>query len=69
MSEVKSLCGSEVRYVALEICDEQTDSDSSVIIVDEADALLRCNNLGILKVGKHDHYCAAPAAAPVAIAA
>lgn len=47
MSEVKSLCGSEVRYVALEICDEQTDSDSSVIIVDEADALLRCNNLGI----------------------
>ena len=37
----------EVRYAALEICDEQTDSDSSVIIVDEADALLRCNNLGI----------------------
>ena len=37
----------EVRYAAVEICDEQTDSDSSVIIVDEADALLRCNNLGI----------------------
>ena len=37
----------EIRYAALEICDEQTDSDSSVIIVDEADALLRCNNLGI----------------------
>lgn len=37
----------EVRYAALEICDEQTDSDSSFIIVDEADALLRCNNLGI----------------------
>ena len=37
----------EVRYAAVEICDEQTDSDSSVIIVDEADALLRCNILGL----------------------
>ena len=37
----------EVRYAAVEICDEQTDSDTSVIIVDEADALLRCNHLGI----------------------
>ena len=37
----------EVRYAAVEICDEQTDSDSSIVIVDEADALLRCNNLGI----------------------
>lgn len=37
----------EIRYAALEVCDEQTDSDSSLIIVDEADALLRCNNPGL----------------------
>lgn len=37
----------EIRYAALEICDEQTESDSSLIIVDEADALLRCNNPGL----------------------
>ena len=37
----------EIRYAAVEICDEQTDSDTSMIIVDEADSLLRCQNLGI----------------------
>ncbi len=38
----------EMRYAAIEICDEQTPSESSMIIVDEADALLRCQNMGLL---------------------
>lgn len=33
----------EIRYAAVEICDEQTDSDTSLMIVDEADVLLRGN--------------------------
>ena len=40
----------EIRYAALEVCDEQTDSDSSLIIVDEADSLLRCNKLGFAEL-------------------
>lgn len=37
----------EIRYAAVEICGEQTDSDSSLIIVDEADSLLRCHHIGL----------------------
>ena len=40
----------EIRYVALEVCNDQTNSDSSLIVVDEADSLLRCTNMGILEM-------------------
>ena len=33
---------SEVRYAAVEICNEQVPPEESLIVVDEADALLRC---------------------------
>jgi len=35
---------SEIRYAAIQICDEQTDPDSALVVVDEADALLRCGS-------------------------
>ena len=55
----KGRCGeyteakAEIRYAAIEICNEQTDSETSVIVVDEADALLRCTNTGILEMFGH----------------
>ncbi len=36
----------EVRYAAVEICDEQVPPDGSLVVVDEADALLRCGGEG-----------------------
>ncbi len=40
----------EIRYAAIEICNEQVVAEESLIIVDEADALLRCTNTGILEM-------------------
>lgn len=41
---------SEIRYAAIEICNEQTVAEDSIIVVDEADSLLRCTNMGILEM-------------------
>ena len=41
---------SEIRYAAIEICNEQTVAEESIIIVDEADSLLRCTNMGIMEM-------------------
>ena len=41
---------SEIRYAAIEICNEQTVAEASLIVVDEADSLLRCTNMGILEM-------------------
>lgn len=41
---------SEIRYAAIEICNEQTIAEESLIVVDEADSLLRCANMGILEM-------------------
>lgn len=41
---------SEIRYAAIEICNEQTVAEESLIVVDEADSLLRCTNMGILEM-------------------
>ena len=41
---------SEIRYAAIEICNEQTVAEESIIVVDEADSLLRCTNMGILEM-------------------
>ena len=38
----------EIRYAALEICDDQIVTDASLVVVDEADALLRCASAGML---------------------
>ncbi|MBR5549509.1 MAG: AAA family ATPase [Kiritimatiellae bacterium] len=40
----------EIRYAAIEICNEQTDPASSLVVVDEADSLLRCTNIGVLEM-------------------
>ena len=40
----------EIRYAAVEICNEQTDPSSSLVVVDEADTLLRCTNLGLFEM-------------------
>ena len=40
----------EIRYVAVEVCNDQTNPDNSLIVVDEADSLLRCTNTGILEM-------------------
>jgi len=44
----------EIRYAAVEICNEQTDADTSLIIVDEADVLLRCNRFGFASLVESD---------------
>jgi len=41
---------SEIRYAAVEICNEQTLPENSLIVMDEADSLLRCTNMGILEM-------------------
>ena len=40
----------EIRYAAIEICNEQTDPAASLIVIDEADSLLRCTNLGMAEM-------------------
>jgi len=37
---------SEIRYAAIEICNEQIVHEDSLVVVDEADALLQCVNTG-----------------------
>lgn len=40
----------EIRYAAIEICNEQVVPEDSFIVVDEADRLLRCTNMGIFEM-------------------